>query len=477
MKILSTSGCSCLLILMLLASSFGVACTQRKVVVRMRDEGGMPQRSFSDNDPSSNDLRELSEAYGHEPEKDRETGLVSISGAFEEELPQELDGANGWSRMNSAFGHTTLWYEAPATTRDAWPRLVQRVESGILWLRILKRWAQSRYDEDRAELIDTVFEEEFIPGIVDGYLRWVGAGAIMSAQRVGLNIRKEEDRKEVTADELFRLQVILPLLIALATDGPLEPMELHSAFLIGIDGAASKAERDRIWKSVGRPAVLRFLQRFEPERTDITLEEIRSWGLSILLFSANTSRYKDLMLASAAVSEEDKESLRNGGIVLPPSPFGVKFLGRTTPMKATLELEPSHSAFMSNGVMVPPEDRAEPASGDDRDLLRFEMNISPPDEGALFGSPPAYALWSTPDASRQEAIFGSVVLVEMDLAVVAGWESIMSEEDRTLWLEAVTLAERTGSVAPLATFLRDRMETTPPALLKSVGLLLPPSTT
>jgi hypothetical protein len=475
-KILPTLGCSWLLVLMLIASSFGVACTQRKVVVRMRDEDGKPQRSFTDNAPSSQDLQELSEAYGHAPEKDDKTGLVSISGSFEAELPQELDGANGWSRMSSAFGHTTLWYEAPATTRDAWPRLVQRVESGILWLRILKRWAQSRYEEDRAELIDTVFEEEFIPGIVDGYLRWVGAGAIMSAQRVGLNLRKEENREEITADELFRLQVVLPLLIALATDGPLEPAELHSAFLIGIDGAASKAERDRIWKSVGKPAVLRFLQRFEPERTDITLEEIRSWGFSILLFSANTSRYKDLMLASPAVSEDDKQSLRNGGIVFPPSPFGVKFLGKTTPTKATLELEPSHSAFMTNGVMIPLEQRTEPASGDDRDLLRFEMNISPSDEGALFGSPPAYALWSTPDIRRQEAIFGSVVLAELDLAVIAGWETIMSDEDRASWLEAVSLAETNGSVAPLATFLQERLETTPPTLLKSVGLLLPPST-
>ncbi len=476
MKILPSTGCSCLLILMLVGTALGTACTQRKVVVRMRDEGGMPQRSFTDNAPSSRDLEELSVVYGHAPDKDQETGLVSFSGSFENELPRELDGANGWSRMNSVFGHTTLWYEAPATTREAWPRLVQRVESGILWLRILKRWAQSRYEEDRAELIDKVFEEEFIPGIVDGYLRWVGAGAIMSAQRVGLNIRREEDRKEVTADEMFRLQVILPLLIALATDGPLEPNELHSAFLIGIDGAASKAERDRVWKSVGKPAVLRFLQRFEPERTDITLEEIRSWGFSILLFSANTSRYKDLMLASPALSEEDKESLRNGGIVLPPAPFGVKFLGRTTPTKATLELEPSHTAFMTNGMMIPLEDRGESASGDDRDLLRFEMNITPPDEGALFGAPPAYALWSTPDAKRQEVIFGSVLLTGMDLAVIAGWETIMSDEDRAAWLEAISLAESSGSVAPIASFLEDRRETTPPALLKSVGLDSPPST-
>ena len=475
MKTIPPLGCSCLLILMLAVASIGTGCKQREVVVRMRDEGGMPRRSFTDNAPSSRDLEELSLVYGHAPDKDDETGLVSFSGSFEDELPQELDGANGWSRMNSAFGHTTLWYEAPATTREAWPRLVQRVESGILWLRILKRWAQSRYEEDRAELIDTVFEEEFIPGIVDGYLRWVGAGAIMSAQRVGLNLRREEDRKEVTADELFRLQVILPLLIALATDGPLEPNELHSAFLIGIDGAASKAERDRVWKSVGRPAVLRFLQRFEPERTDITLEEIRSWGFSILLFSANTSRYKDLMLASPALSEEDKQSLRNGGIVFPPAPFGVKFLGRTTPTKATLELEPSHPSFMTNGVLVPLEKRTESVSGDDRDLLRFEMNITPPDEGSLFGSPPAYALWSTPDEKRQEIIFGSVLLTGMDLAVIAGWETIMSDADRANWLEAISLAETSGSVAPIASFLEGRLETTPPALLKSVGLDLPPS--
>jgi hypothetical protein len=448
------------------------ACSQRKVHVRMRDEGGVPQRTYSDSAPSSDDVAELREAYGHAPERDEESGDVRFRASFGEGLPSELDGANGWSRMSGRLGQTTLWYEAPSTTRNAWPRLVQRVESGILWLRILKRWAQARYeDEATRQLVDTVFEEEFIPGIVDGYLRWVGAGAILEAQRVGLRVRKEENRADITPDELFRLQVILPILIALATDGPLESPELHSAFLIGMDGSASRSERDRVWKTIGQPAVLRFLQRFEPERTDITLEEIRSWGLSILLFSANTSRYKDLMLASPAVSEDDKSSIRSGGIVLPPAPFGVKFLGRTTPVQATLELEPSHPAFMSNGVTIAEDDRAESPSGDAEDLLRFRMNISPQDEGALFGSPPAYALWSTPDPAVQAEVFGAVTFEGLDLALITVWENLLSDEDRVAWEQALAEASEEGAMTPLVRFLEPRSDRVPVALLRRVGLL------
>lgn len=456
--------------LLLVLTVFAVACTQRKVVVRMRDDGGVPQRTFSDNAPSSTELTDLAQAYGHAPERDPESGDVSFQASFTEELPSELDGANGWNRLRSGLGDTTFWYEAPDVSRNAWPRLVRRVESGILWLRILKRWAQARYDEDRAELVDRVFEEEFIPGIVDGYLRWVGAGSILGAQRVGLRVRGDDDRSELSDDEFFRLQVILPLLIALATDGPLEPDELHAAFLLGLDGGASRSERDRVWKSVGQPAVLRFLQRFEPERTDVTLEEIRSWGFSILLFAGNISGYRDLMLESPAVSEEDKATLRGGGLVLPPAPFGVKFIGRATPTLATLELEPAHPAFMTNGISVPPDERGRPPSGDGSELLRFELQIRPEEEGPLFGSPPAYALWSTPDAARQEAIFGEVVLEGRALAAVASWESLLPESDRAAWLEALEEAVRAGSPDPLATWLGDRTETAPEALTELVGL-------
>ena len=446
------------------------ACSQRKVHVRMRDDGGLPQRTYSDSNLSSGDMDLLSATYGHAPERDEERGGVRFHATFGEELPNELDGANGWSRMSGLLGETTFWYEAPADTRNAWPRLVKRVESGILWLRILKRWAQNRYrDEATRTLVDTVFEEEFIPGIIDGYLRWVGAGAILEAQRVGLRIRQDDDLGAVTDDEMFRLQVILPILISLATDGPLDSSELHSAFLLGMDGSASRSERDRVWKTIGQPAVLRFLQRFEPDRTDITLEEIRSWGLSILLYSANTGNYKDLMLESPAISEDEKKSIRGGGIVLPPAPFGVKFIGRATPVEATLELEPSHESFMNNGISVPEDERDEPPSGAVAELLRFRMNISPEEEGPLFGSPPAYALWSTPQQALQTRIFGEVALEGLELALVIVWENLLSETDEEAWRLAVEQAAREGSPTPLAGFLEGRAQDAPIALQKLVG--------
>ena len=432
----------------------------------MRDEAGVPKRTFSDSAPTSSKLEELSETYGHAPERDERTGSVRFQSTFDAELPKELDGDNGWSRMEGAFGTTTLWYEVPAPSSHAWPRLVQRVESGILWLRILKRWAQNRLPEERSALIDEVFEEEFIPQIVDGYLRWVGAGAIMSAQRVGLNIRKEENREELTDDELFRLEVILPILIALASDGPLESEELHMAFLIGIDGAASRNERTRVWDNIGKPVVLRFLRRFEPEREDITLAEIRSWGFSILLFAAQTGRYKDLLLASPAVSEEDKEVVRRGGMIVPPAPFGVRFLGRTTPIQATIDLEPSAQPFLSNGVQVPLANQEEAASASAEELFRFQMSIRPPREGPLFGSPPAYALWSTPNDAWQEAVFGSVALTEADLALIVGWERLLSKKQHQAWMAAVQMAVESRSREPLNVFLREHDGIPPKVLLE-----------
>lgn len=455
------------LILLVLVTT---ACAQRKVHVRMRDDGGVPQRTFSDSAPSSDEIRDLSERYGHAPERDERTGAMRFRGSFEDALPQEMDGANGWSRISGVLGDTTMWYEVPATSRGAWPRLVNRVESGILWLRIVKRWAQARYDEDRSQLIDDIFEDEFIPQIVDGYLRWVGAGAIIQSQRVGLQLRKEEDRTQLTEDELFRLQVVLPILVALATDGPLEAEELHAAFLLGIDGSASRSERDRVWKSIGRPAVLRFLRRFEPERTDVTLAEIRSWGLSILLYAASTSRYKDLMLESPAISDEDKASLRAGGIVFPPAPFGVKFLGRATPIEATLDLEPAYPAFITNGVVLADEDRTEAPSGDALELLRFRMSIPPADQAPLFGPPPAYALWSTPDAEIQQQVFGEVVLEGRELAMVASWEQLLAEPDRTQWLAAVEASVAGTSPAPMAAFVKPRLDSVPTALVRCLGL-------
>ena len=202
----------------------------------------------------------------------------------------------------------------------------------------------------------------------------------------------------------------------------------------------------------------------------MTLSEIRSWGLSILLFAASTSRYKDLMLESPAISEEDKASLRAGGIVLPPAPFGVKFLGRATPIAATLDLEPAHPAFITNGVVLADEDRTEPPSGDALELLRFRMSIPPMDQAPLFGPPPAYALWSTPNARIQQAVFGEIVLEGRELAMVASWEQLLAGADRTAWLAAVEASVAGNSPAPMAAFIQTRLETAPAALVRCLDL-------
>ena len=162
---------------------------------------------------------------------------------------------------------------------------------------------------------------------MDAYLRFTGAGSIMSAQRVGFRVRESDDGTPLDGDERFRLEILLPILISIAYDAPLETDELHLGFILGLDGNSSRAERERAWRESGERVALRFVQQMDPERERLDWSEIRGWGLSLLLFAAQSPRYEDLLLDSPAISESEKETIRSGGVVFPPSPFGVQILG------------------------------------------------------------------------------------------------------------------------------------------------------
>merc|ERR1711965_965400 len=137
---------------------------------------------------------------------------------FDSDLPDELSGHNGWSRLNGALGSSTFWFEDPRPVRGVWGDLVQRVESGILWLRIAKLWAIREFGEKNEQRIERFFEDKVIPGAVDAYLRFTGAGAVMSAQRVGFQVRDTDDGEPLDGDERFRLEVLLPILISISLD-------------------------------------------------------------------------------------------------------------------------------------------------------------------------------------------------------------------------------------------------------------------
>ncbi|MEC8560868.1 MAG: hypothetical protein VXY94_12415, partial [Planctomycetota bacterium] len=62
-------------ILILLAwSVLGWGCERREYRVKMRDQGGIPQRVFTDSAPSTSELDALQKSYGHEARSDPETG-------------------------------------------------------------------------------------------------------------------------------------------------------------------------------------------------------------------------------------------------------------------------------------------------------------------------------------------------------------------------------------------------------------------
>ncbi|HAW95832.1 MAG TPA: hypothetical protein DCX60_06110, partial [Phycisphaerales bacterium] len=313
-----------------------------------------------------------------EPMRD-ESGELSFQAEFESDLPDELSGHNGWSRLNGALGSSTFWFEEPKPVRGVWPDLVQRVESGILWLRIAKRWSIREFGGENAERIERLFEDKVIPAAVDAYLRFTGAGSIMSAQRVGFRVRESDDGTPLDGDERFRLEILLPILISIAYDAPLETDELHLGFILGLDGNSSRAERERAWRESGERVALRFVQQMDPERERLDWSEIRGWGLSLLLFAAQSPRYEDLLLDSPAISESEKETIRSGGVVFPPSPFGVQILGGGIDSTATIELEPTSKPYLTNGRMAVAPSRPEAAGHSYAIPVEFKLEFR--DEG------------------------------------------------------------------------------------------------
>ena len=431
------------------------SCERREYRVKMRDQGGIPQRAFSDSAPSARELRALKESYGHEARSDPKSGDSYFEATFDGSLPLELEGVNGWSRLQGGLGDTLFWYERPFEAEYSWPTLVHRVESGILWLRITKLWAIEEFGEDRAEAIDAFFEESVIPGVVEGYLRFVGAGSVMTAQRVGFGLRAPDSTHELTPDEFFRLQVLIPIIIDVSRESRMTPDELHMGMLMGMDGGSTKSERRKAWRTAGEAVALRFIQELDPDRESVSWQEIRGWGFSLLWFAAQPGKYKQLMLDSPAVTDAEKRTISEGGSVYPPMPFGVRLLGGGKGDLMTFELEPETEPFMGNGIMKAPSapDAGRTGSGDGLEVL-YKMRLKPPDQGPLFGPPPAYAFWSVPDQDLQQAIFGEVALSGLDLAVVTGWERLLEESAQSRWTAALEQAAHEGGSEPMTSALQ-----------------------
>ena len=458
---------ACLMTCLTVASLMG--CAKREFRIKMQENADGPQRTFSDSAPSNTEIRRLEQAYGQDGERD-ESGELMFQAQFDSDLPDELSGHNGWSRLNGALGSSTFWFEDPRPVRGVWADLVQRVESGILWLRITKLWAIQEFGEKNQQRIERFFEDKVIPGAVDAYLRFTGAGAVMSAQRVGFRVRDSDDGEPLDGDERFRLEVLLPILISISLDAPLESDELHLGFILGLDGNSSRAERERAWRESGERIALRFVQQMDPERTELNWSQIRGWGFSLLLFAAQSPKYEQILLDSPAITESEKKTLRSGGVIFPPAPFGVQILGGGIDSVATIELEPAAAPYLTNGSPTESASLAmETSEGEEPAQQSLEFTLQFRDKGGpLFGAPPAYAFWSSPDTEVQSALFGQVSLEGADLAVVVGWENLLNEKDLGLWQTIIEEARRTGFLARHLSSLKNLDPAPPEALFELI---------
>ena len=450
-----------------------LGCAKREFRIKMQENEDGPQRTFSDSAPTRSEIKNLEVAYGQDGSRD-EAGELMFQAKFESELPDELSGHNGWSRLDGVLGSSTFWFEEPRPVRGVWPELVQRVESGIIWLRIMKLWAIEEFGSENEQRIEVFFEKKVIPGAVDAYLRFTGAGAVMRAQRVGFRVRDTDDGEPLNGDERFRLEVLLPILISISHDAPLESDELHLGFILGLDGNSSRAERERAWRESGERVALRFVQQMDPDRKELKWSQIRRWGFSILLFAAQSRKYEQVLLDSPAVSESEKKTIRRGGVIIPPSPFGVQILGGGVDSTATIELAPAARPYLTNGMQLEaaPDDSA---STNDRSVspdLEFKVQFRK-EGGPLFGAPPAYAFWASPNTKAQIAMFGEVVLDGSDLAVVVGWENLLTPEDLSAWQSAVEQAGQSGGIKNLLPLIKNLDPSPPECLLE---LLSVPST-
>src|SRR5262249_51160862 len=82
------------------------------------------------------------------------------------------------------------------------------------------------------------------------------------------------------------------------------------------------AQSERTWavEQVLMPALLRQVHRFRPNVKALTGSELFSIGFSFWLYATSSSDRTDILLASPAISEEDKAKLRAGknSVTLPP---------------------------------------------------------------------------------------------------------------------------------------------------------------
>jgi hypothetical protein len=427
----------------LLAIALVTGCEQRQIRVEMAVTGDGTTRAFATNLLAKSDRERLESMYSAKAERDEATGGDRFAGTFAKELPSELGNRNGTSEVRTRLGTTRLYFESFAEPADEWSTMRARIDAGELWVRLFGRWAEKGIqDESKREEWRRYVARTLVPLSTELAVLWGSNATTAQALRVALRVRTTDDRSPLTVEERFLRQSSLPLLLTIARADMLTAEEAHRVLLIAADANATQAERDWVMRSVGRPALLRLVQRFRPETKDLEKVNWMPLALGFYLWAQTSSERNDVLLASPAISDADKEKLRKGetGITIPP-PFGIELFAKPPKTETEVLLAMPERPFLTNGDWIEAEKR-----------VRFKHDFLPAARRTSLMPPSFYAAWSEPDEAEQTRIFGAVILRGQDLADFAIWHESLSPEERNAWNLALDQLEQSGTRSLLEQF-------------------------
>lgn len=424
----------------------GVGCSDRQIRVEMSVTGEGTSRAFASNTLAKDDLARLTEVYARDPEQDAATGGQRFAGTFASSLPSEVGNRNGTSEVRSRLGVTRFYFETFAERADEWSALRTRIDAGELWVRLFGRWAERGLrDPSKREEWRQYVSRTLVPLSSQLALLWSATASNAQAIRVEQRVRATDDRRPVTEEERVVGRTAIPMLLAVADAGLLTPNEAHRLLLVAADANATKVEREWVMEEVGKPALLRLVQRFRPETTSLKDVGWTSLTLNFWMWAQTSPERNELLLASPAISDADKESLRKGGVAatLPP-PFGVDFLSAPKKTDTEVRLATGERPFLTNGEWL--EESRE---------VRFRHAFVEAARRTSLMPPSFYAAWSEPDTVVQEQLFGEVLLRGSDLAEYGVWFESMPVVMRERWEAALEQLGLDGRRATLQQLRRE----------------------
>lgn len=415
---------------------------------------GSTVRSFASNTLDRNDVERLKGIYASDPLRDRSLGGTRFTAAFDATLPSELGNRNGLITLPTRLGSARFYYEAFADAGPLWIDLRSRMAAGELWVRLFGRWAErSIEDPSRKEALRAYVDRELVPLVCDAVLLWSVQASTVRFSRVDQVLRDPADPSPANEDERFVQRVGMPLLMLLTERGVFTADESQRLLLLGVDGRLSEAEREDAVETIFKPAFLRQARRFRPQMQTFDSGALVAMALSFSLYATTSSDRNEVLLASAAIPDEDKEAIRagrGGGVRLPP-PFGFDPIRSGEPLKAEVRLKTGRrEPFSHNG-------RWDPERGE----VRFTAEFSPPERRVTLFPPVFHASWSEPDGAEQRRLFGRTILEDEDLAGYAVWVETLPDPLRRRWESALDRLASTGEIDQLEIIRRETEATRP----------------